>query len=121
MIVNTLPIDKPLSAEVINWVVKTANEMLHEGTIVAGEPKDDGQVKMCGFARHGISGLPMLICRSRLVDGPTIKLFMFDPMSESVYETVVLLDEFKAVSYNAYRDYEAMIMGDAEAKTLRRR
>ena len=86
---------------------------------MAGEPEDDSQVKMCGFARNGISGLPMLICRSRLTDGPTIKLFMFDPISERVYETVFSLDEFKVFCANAYRDYEAMIMGDAKANTLR--
>ena len=94
--------------------------MLREGTLVAGEPKDDVQLKICGFARDGVTGLPILICRSRLVDGPIIKMFVFDHVLGEIYHTVLSLDQFKVFYSNAYQDYEAMIMGDAKAKTLRR-
>lgn len=116
---NKLPISKPLSVEAVAWTNEVVNMMLQNGTLVEGEPKNDAQLKICGTCRDAITGMPVLVCRSRLADGPVIKLISLNPATGDMYMAVFSLNEFKANCRDTYRDCEAAILGNAKAKTRR--
>lgn len=116
---NKLPISQPLSAETVAWTNQVVTMLVQDGMLVEDEPKNGAQLKICGTGRDAITGLPILVCRSRLADGPVIKLISLNPATGDMYQAIWSLDEFKANCRNTFRDCEAAILGNAKAKTRR--
>jgi hypothetical protein len=116
---NNLPISKPLSAKAVAWTNEVVTMLVRDGMLVEDEPKNDAQLKICGTGRDAITGLPILVCRSRLADGPVIKLISLNPASGNMYMAVFSLSEFKATCRDTYRDCEAAILSNAKATTRR--
>jgi hypothetical protein len=115
---NVFPMDRPLPISVTTWVTVVINEMIRDGRLVVGEPTNDTQLKICGTGRDAITGLPVVVCRTRLADGPVIKMLAFDPVPRDFYQAVFSLDQFRSLCPDSYRDCEAAILGSSPAKTL---